>query len=316
MSRKVTVIGAGNVGSTVAYTIAVQGTANEIVIVDVAKNKAEGEAMDMRQGSSYIPPVKIYSGDYSDAAGSDIVVITCGIGRKPGQSRLDLAKVNAKLMKEQIIPSITPYAPDAVYIIVSNPVDILTYIFTKYSGIPEERIMGTGTLLDSARLKTAIADSYKMDERCIHADVYGEHGDSSFAPWSIATIGSIPINEYKQHVEKYMDGIEEFDKEEIMTYVRKSGGTIIANKGATFQAIALCTSYLVRCIFEEKATAVTVSTLMHGEYGVEDVALSMQCIIGKGGVMGKMIAPITAEEEQLFRKSAMSIKAVIDSLDI
>ena len=316
MSRKVTVIGAGNVGSTVAYTIAVQGTANEIVIVDVAKNKAEGEAMDMRQGSSYIPPVKIYSGDYSDAVGSDIVVITCGIGRKPGQSRLDLAKVNAKLMKEQIIPSITPYAPDAVYIIVSNPVDILTYIFTKYSGIPEERIMGTGTLLDSARLKTAIADSYKMDERCIHADVYGEHGDSSFAPWSIATIGSIPINEYKQHVEKYMDGIEEFDKEEIMTYVRKSGGTIIANKGATFQAIALCTSYLVRCIFEEKATAVTVSTLMHGEYGVEDVALSMQCIIGKGGVMGKMIAPITAEEEQLFRKSAMSIKAVIDSLDI
>ena len=316
MSRKVTVIGAGNVGSTVAYTIAVQGTANEIVIVDVAKNKAEGEAMDMRQGSSYIPPVKIYSGEYSDAAGSDIVVITCGIGRKPGQSRLDLAKVNAKLMKEQIIPSITPYAPDAVYIIVSNPVDILTYIFTKYSGIPEERIMGTGTLLDSARLRTAIADSYKMDERSIHADVYGEHGDSSFAPWSIATIGSIPINEYKQRVEKYMDGIEEFDKEEIMTFVRKSGGTIIANKGATFQAIALCTSYLVKCIFEEKSTAVTVSTMLHGEYGVSDVALSMQCIIGEGGVKGKMLAPLTEEEEGLFRKSAENIKAVIDSLDI
>ena len=316
MSRKVTVIGAGNVGATVAYTMAVQGTANEIVIVDIAKKKAEGEAMDIRQGSSYMPPVNIYCGEYSDAKDSDLVVITCGIGRKPGQSRLDLARVNVDLMKNSIIPEITKYAPNAVYVIVSNPVDILTYVFTKYSGIPEERIMGTGTLLDSSRLRTAIADSYRIDESSVHAYVYGEHGDSSFAPWSIATIGSVPINEYKKCVEKYMDGVEEFDKEEIMDYVRKSGGIIISDKGATFNAIALCTSYLVKRIFDEKPTAIPVSTMLHGEYGISDVCLSMQCIIGKGGVMGKMIDSLTDEEVAQFNKSADSIKAVIDGLNI
>lgn len=316
MSRKVTILGAGNVGSTVAYTIAVQGTANEIVIVDINKNKAEGEAMDMRQGSCYIPPVQIHAGDYCDAEGSDIVVVTCGIGRKPGQSRLDLAKVNADLMINSIIPEITKYAPDAIYIIVSNPVDILTYIMTKYSNIPEERIFGTGTLLDSARLRTAIADYYKMNEESIDAHVYGEHGDSSFAPWSIARVGNIPLNDFKKNVEKYMDGIEDFDKDEIMTYVRKSGGIIIGNKGATFYAIALCTSYLVKCIFDEKATVATVSTMLHGEYGVENIALSMECIIGKDGVMGKILAPLTFEELSQFRNSAHSIKAVIDSLEI
>ena len=316
MSRKVTIIGAGNVGATVAYTIAVQGTANEIVIVDVAKEKARGEAMDMRQGSSYMPGVKIYNGEYSDAVDSDIVVITCGIGRKPGQTRLDLAKVNADLMRNHIIPDITKYAPDAVYIIVSNPVDILTYIMTKYSGIPEERIIGSGTILDSSRLRTAIADSYKIDEGSIHASVYGEHGDSSFAAWSVARIGCLSIDEYKDRVERYMDGIEAFDKEEMMNFVRKSGGMIISDKGATFNAIALCTSYLVKCIFDEKPTVVPVSTMFHGEYGVSDVCLSMECIIGEGGVKGKLLAPLTEEEEQLMRKSADSIKAVINGLNI
>ena len=195
MGKKVTIIGAGSVGSTIAYTMAVNGIATEIVMIDINEAKAMGEALDIRQGAPFCPPVSIYAGSYQDAQGSDVVILTSGIARKPGQSRLDLAQTNVNITKS-IIPQIVKYAPDAIYIIVSNPVDILAYVFHKVSGLPESHIIGSGTILDTARLRARIAEYYNINQQNVHAYVFGEHGDSSFVPWSTATISTIPVDQY------------------------------------------------------------------------------------------------------------------------
>jgi len=180
--KKITVIGTGSVGSTIAYTLTISGIASEIVMIDINGEKALGEAMDIRQGTPFCNPCSIYAGSYPDAAGSDIVIITSGVARKAGQSRLDLAQTNVDILKS-ITPQILKYAPNASYIIVSNPVDILTYVFCKYSGLPEARIIGSGTILDTARLRSRISEYYAVNQQNVHAYVLGEHGDSSFVTW-------------------------------------------------------------------------------------------------------------------------------------
>ena len=194
---KVTIIGAGSVGSTIAYTMVVNGIASEIVMIDVNDKKAMGEALDIRQGTPFCAPCSIYAGSYVDAKDSDIVIITSGVARKPGQTRLDLAQINVDILKS-IIPQITKYAPDATYVIVSNPVDILTYTFCKCSGIPEERIIGSGTILDTSRLRTHISQHFEVSQQNVHAYVLGEHGDSSFIPWSLANISNVPVMDYSK----------------------------------------------------------------------------------------------------------------------
>lgn len=193
--NKITVIGAGSVGSTVAYTLAVTGLASEIVMIDINRDKALGEALDIRQGVPFCSPCSIYAGDYRDAADSDIVVLTSGVARKPGQSRLDLAQTNVDITKS-IIPHIVAYAPNAVYVIVANPVDILTYTFIRCSGLPASHIIGSGTILDTARLRARLAEFYSINQQNVHAYVFGEHGDSSFIPWSLANISNVPVDEY------------------------------------------------------------------------------------------------------------------------
>ncbi|MBQ7931973.1 MAG: NAD(P)-binding domain-containing protein, partial [Clostridia bacterium] len=178
---KVTIIGAGSVGSTIAYTLAVDGIASEIVMVDINEEKALGDALDIRQGTAFCPLTSIYAGSYRDAVDSDIVILTSGVARKPGQSRLDLAQTNIDITKS-IIPQITKYAPNATYVIVSNPVDILTYVWHKTSGLPENKIIGSGTVLDTARLCARISEHYKINQRDVNAFVLGEHGDTSFVP--------------------------------------------------------------------------------------------------------------------------------------
>ena len=175
MGKKVTIIGAGSVGSTIAYTMAVNGIATEVVMIDINESKSLGEALDIRQGVSFCPPISIYAGSYADAQDSDIVILTSGVARKPGQSRLELAQVNVNITKS-IVPEITKYAPNAVYIIVSNPVDILTYVFTKVSGLPEKQIIGSGTILDTARLRARLAEYFSINQQNVHAYVFGEHG--------------------------------------------------------------------------------------------------------------------------------------------
>ena len=190
--NKVTIIGTGSVGSTIAYTLTVTGLVSEIIMIDVNNEKALGEALDIRQGTPFCSACSVYAGSYRDAEGSNIVVITSGIARKPGQSRLDLAQTNVNIMKS-IIPQITKYAPDAKYIVVSNPVDILTYVFCKHSDLPESHIIGSGTILDTARLRARLAEYYRINQQNVHAYVMGEHGDSSFIPWSIANISNVPL---------------------------------------------------------------------------------------------------------------------------
>ncbi len=316
MGKKVTIIGAGSVGSTIAYTMAVNGIATEIVMIDINENKAMGEALDIRQGVPFCPPVSIYAGSYPEAENSDIVILTSGVARKPGQSRLELAQVNVNITKA-IIPQIVKYAPNAIYIIVSNPVDILTYVFNKISGLPEKHIIGSGTILDTARLRARIAEYYNINQQNVHAYVFGEHGDSSFVPWSLGNISNIPIDKYADSLSNPEVLEPKLVHSEVETYIRKSGGKIIERKGATFYAVAVSVCHICKCIFSGADTTMTVSTMMHGEYeGIDDVCLSTLTIVGADGVAGKILAPLTPEEELSLAKSAASLRAVISGIQL
>ena len=313
--NKVSIIGTGSVGSTIAYTLTVMGLASEIVMIDINNEKALGEALDIRQGTPFCGACSIYAGDYRDAVNSDIVIVTSGIARKPGQSRLELAQTNVNITK-QIIPEITKYAPDATYIIVSNPVDILTYTFYKMSGLPENRIIGSGTILDTARLRSRLSEYYNINQSNVHAYVFGEHGDSSFIPWSVANISNVPIKECKKLITTPGRNAPALDFGEVEQYVRKSGARVIARKGATFYAVSVSVCHICKCLLCGIDTTMTVSTMMHGEYGIEDVALSTLNMVGHYGVRGKVNVPMTDEEVMLLRKSADTLKDVISNLDI
>ena len=313
--NKVSIIGTGSVGSTIAYTLTVIGLDSEIVMIDINNEKALGEALDIRQGTPFCGACSIYAGDYRDAVNSDIVIVTSGIARKPGQSRLELAQTNVNITK-QIIPEITKYAPDATYIIVSNPVDILTYTFYKMSGLPENRIIGSGTILDTARLRSRLSEYYNINQSNVHAYVFGEHGDSSFIPWSVANISNVPIKECKKLITTPGINTPELDFGEIEQYVRKSGARVIARKGATFYAVSVSVCHICKCLLGGIDTTMTVSTMMHGEYGIENVALSTLNMVGHEGVRGKVNVPMTDEEVMLLRKSADTLKDVISNLEI
>ena len=314
MGKKVTIIGAGSVGATIAYTMAVNGIATEVVMIDINESKSLGEALDIRQGVSFCPPISIYAGSYQDAKDSDIVILTSGVARKPGQSRLDLAQTNVNITKS-IIPQITRYAPNAIYIIVANPVDILTYTFYKVSGLPENQILGSGTILDTARLRARIAEYYSINLQNVHAYVYGEHGDSSFVPWSLATVANIPIDKYRDCLaDPNKNLIPELNHDEVENYIRKSGGKIIARKGATFYAVAVSVCHIVKCIFSGAETTMTVSSMHHGEYGLDDISLSTLAIVGPKGIHAKLLAPLTDHETELLHKSADSLRAVMNGL--
>jgi len=312
---KITIIGAGSVGSTIAYTLAVNGGVSEIVIIDINEDKALGEALDIRQGIPFLTPVSIYAGSYRDACNSDIVIITSGIARKPGQTRLDLAQTNVNIIKS-IIPQITTYAPNATYIIVSNPVDILTYVWCKCSDIPENRIIGSGTILDTARLRAKISESYSISQHNVHAYVFGEHGDSSFVPWSIANISNVPVDDYPNVVSAKHNLYAPLNHDDLETYIKKSGGRIIQRKGATFYAVALSVCHICKCLMNGTDTTLTVSTMMHGEYGIDDICLSTLNIVGRNGINGKLLPELTTEEQDRLKKSADSLRAVIDNIVI
>ena len=314
--NKISIIGTGSVGSTIAYTLTVMGIASEIVMIDINNEKALGEALDIRQGTPFCGACSVYAGNYSDANDSDIVILTSGIARKPGQSRLELAQTNVNITK-QIIPEITRHAPNAVYIIVSNPVDVLTYTFCKNSGLPENRIIGSGTILDTARLRARLSEYYNISQTNVHAYVFGEHGDSSFIPWSVANISNVPINDCDKLINT-PDNITlpSFNHNDVEKYVRKSGGIVIERKGATFYAVSASVCHICKCILTGIDTTMTVSTMMHGEYGVDDVALSVLNIIGKDGVRSKVLMPLTDEETEKLRRSGDTLKEVINNLDI
>ncbi len=315
---KITVIGAGSVGATIANDLMIQGIASEILLVDINKQKAFGEAMDIYQGAPFCSPAIVRSGEYEDAADSDIVIITSGMPRKAGQSRLELAQANVNILKD-ITPQIVKVAPNAIYIIVSNPVDVLTYVFHKISGLPERQIIGSGTILDTSRLQSVLAKRFRISPKNVHAHVYGEHGDSSFVPWSLVHIANNHVNVYRDSSpdrdrikwdnENEYAGIEE--------YVRTSGGQVIKAKGATFYAVAMSVCHLCKCCLNTAGTALTISTMMHGEYGVDDVCLSTLALVDfYKGVRGKILNPMTDDEVAKLHHSADCLKEVIRQIEI
>ena len=315
MSSKITIIGAGRVGSTIAYTLAHDEIASEIVLIDINKEKVEGEVMDIEQGTCFRSPVSLVAGDYADAKDSDIVIITSGIARKPGQTRIELTQTNVNILKS-ITPQIVKEAPDAKYIIVSNPVDIMTYVFTKISGLPENQIMGSGTILDTARLRYGLSEHFKVAQGNIHAYVFGEHGDTSFIPWTGAYISGLSTDEYYEEMKAHGKDVKPLDKEAMLEYVQKSGGKVIAKKGATFYAVSATVCQLVGLILAASDSLATVSSMLHGEYGIEDVCLSTLTLVGPNGTQGKVQMRMNKEEIALLKKSADALKEVIAQIEL
>lgn len=316
MSSKITIIGAGSVGSTIAYTLShEEDMASEIVLIDINKQKVEGEVLDILQGTCFRNPINVVAGEYKDAEGSDIVIITSGIARKPGQTRLELTQTNVNILKS-ITPEIVKYAPNALYIIVSNPVDIMTYVFTKISGLPENQVIGSGTILDTARLKTGISELLHVAQKNVHAYVFGEHGDSSFIPWSCADVAGIKIEDYYECTKALGKNYKPLDKDAMLEYVQKSGGKIIANKGATFYAVSASVVKLCSTVTAASDSVATVSSMMHGEYGIEDVCLSTLTLVGPNGIQGKLPMHLTDEEVAKLQASAQTLKDIIAKIEL
>ena len=315
MSSKITIIGAGSVGSTIAYNLSNNDLASEIVLIDINKEKVEGEVMDIVQGTSFRNPISIVAGDYEDAKDSDIVIITSGIARKPGQTRIELTQTNVNILKS-ITPQIVKEAPNALYIIVSNPVDIMTYVFTKISGLPENQIIGSGTLLDTARLRFGLSEHFEVAQKNIHAYVFGEHGDTSFVPWSCADVSGASLDDYAEMMRHLGKEPKLLDKAGMEEYVHKSGGIVIAKKGATFYAVSVAVCKLCGMLLSAYDSIATVSSVMHGEYGIEDVAISTLTLVGPNGVQGKVPLKLTDEEVAKLQKSANSLKEVISQIEL
>lgn len=315
MKKKVTIIGAGSVGATTAFALLTRGAASEVVLIDINTDKALGEALDIKQATPFIDNCDIYAGSYRDAVDSDVVIITSGIGRKPGQTRLELVQTNTGIIKS-IANEIVKYAPNAIYILVANPVDILTYAFLKFTGLPKSQVMGTGTALDTIRLRTRLAEIYNVNKQQVHANVLGEHGDTSFVAWSTATIAGIPLDEYNASIASAYNIPTEYTHEEVETYVKKSGGKIISRKGCTVYGIGMTSTHIVKTLSGDAETAITVSTLHEGEYGISDVCISSLSLIDSTGVKSILTQKLSDDEMRKMYESAEALKAVIKGVGI
>lgn len=303
---KISVIGSGFVGATTAYTLALSGIAKTIVLIDINKDKAKGDALDISHGVPFISPVEVYAGDYSDAEGSDIIIITAGAAQKPGETRLDLVKRNTMIFKD-IVAKLIKVNDTAIYLIVTNPVDILTYVTYKISGLPYGRVLGSGTVLDSARFRYLLSKHCNIDPRNIHGYIIGEHGDSELAAWSITNIAGVPIDNYCNLCGK---ACEKNFREEIFNNVVRAAYTIIDKKGATYYAVALAVRRIVEAIFRDENSILTVSSPLTGQYGVTDVALSLPSVVGRNGIVNILELPLSEEEIAAFKRSAEVISRV------
>ncbi|NLC69129.1 MAG: L-lactate dehydrogenase [Clostridiaceae bacterium] len=312
-TAKVTIIGAGFVGSATAYTLMLSGLISEIAIIDINVDKAEGEVMDLNHGVPFVSPVKIHVGTYEDCSNSDIIIISAGVNQKPGESRLDLLKKNTEVFKN-IISNITRYAANnPILLVVTNPVDILTYVTCKISGFPENKVIGSGTVLDTARFRYLLAYHVGVDARNVHGYIIGEHGDTEVAAWSISNIAGIPIDAYCEKCKRCKDKIR---REEIFTEVKNAAYKIIKKKGATYYAVALSVRRIVEAIARNENSVLTVSSLLRGQYGLDDVCLSLPTIVNGRGIEEVLEIPLSSREKELLNKSANSLKDVLRKLDL
>jgi len=315
MQKKITIIGAGAVGATTAFALLARGAASEVVLIDINTEKSLGEALDIKQATPFIDNCDIYAGSYQDAVGSDVVVITSGIGRKPGQTRLELVQTNVGIIRS-ISSEIIKYAPNAIYILVANPVDVLTYAFLKYTGLPKNQVFGTGTVLDTIRLRTRLSEVFNVNKQQVHANVLGEHGDTSFVSWSNATIAGVPLEEYRGAVVNPSGIPTQYTHEEIENYVKKSGGKIISRKGCTVYGIAMSTTNIIKTLSGNSETALTVSSLHEGEYGINNVCLSSLSLVDRNGVRSIIVQNLADDELAKLRLSANALSEVIKSVGL
>jgi L-lactate dehydrogenase len=284
--------------------------ATEVVLIDVNKEKAYGEALDINHGISFLGQMAVYSGDYSDVKDCDVIIITAGANRKPGETRLDLAKKNVAIAKE-ITKNVMKHYNHGVILVVSNPVDILTYMITKWSGLPKGRVVGSGTVLDSSRFRYLLSKKLNVDVRNVHGYIIGEHGDSQLPAWSATHIAGQNISEYSHSPNGILTNE---DKITIAEEVKKAGAEIIKNKGATYYAIAITINAIVETLLKDQNTIRTVGSVMNGEYGIKDVALSLPSIVNCEGIQNIIPLVLSPEEEEALRASAESVKAVLNEV--
>ena len=311
-TRKAVMIGCGFVGSAAVFSLMESGLFTEIVLIDVDHTKAEGEAMDISHGIPFGKPMKIYAGTYDDIVGAEIIIITAGANQKPGETRLDLVHKNVAIYK-LIIPEIAKRNFQGILLIVSNPVDILTYVAMKLSGLPENHVIGSGTVLDTARLKYQTGELLGVDSRSVHAFIIGEHGDSEIAAWSSANISGIPIDDFCE-----MRGHYSHDKEMdiIGDKVKNSAYEIIKRKQATYYGIAVSIRRICEVILRDEKSILPVSNMMHGEYGIENIALSFPAIVGKNGIETKVPISLDEDEVSALIKSSKLLKNIMKSVEL
>jgi L-lactate dehydrogenase len=304
---KISIIGSGFVGSTTAFALMMGGLASKIVIVDINKEKAEGEAMDLSHGASFVQPVEVIAGDYIDTKDSDIIIITAGAAQKPGETRLDLIGRNLSIFRS-IVPEIVKYSPNSILLVVSNPVDLLAYITYKISGFPRERVIGSGTVLDTSRLKFMLGEKFDIDTRNIHTYIMGEHGDSEIAAWSLTKIAGMSMDDF---CETLCSDCGDNNKSEIQESVKNAAYEVIQRKGATYFAVALAIKRIVEVILRDENSILTISTLLNGQYGIENVYLGIPSIVGTTGVKRILEVPLNRTELDSLKASAAGLKDLL-----
>lgn len=309
--RKVAIIGCGFVGSSSAFALMQSGLFSEMVLIDADVNRAEGEALDISHGLPFAKPMKIYAGSYEDIADAAIVIVTAGAGQKPGETRLDLVKKNVEIFKS-IIPEIAKQDFNGILLIVANPVDILTYVAAKLSKLPQGRVFGSGTVLDSARLKYLLGEHLDVDNRSVHAFIIGEHGDSEMAAWSSANVSGILLNDFCE-MRGYFKHEESMKK--ILEEVKNSAYEIIEKKHATYYGIAMSVRRICEAIIRDEKSILPVSSIQKGEYGIENVALSIPAIVGREGVEKVVPIKLSDTEKEDLIKSANTLKNVLDTVE-
>lgn len=303
-TTRVVVIGTGFVGSSYAFALLNQGITDEMVLIDLNKQKAEGDAMDLNHGMPFGSPMKIWTGDYSDCKDADIVVITAGANQGPGETRLDLIEKNAKIFKT-IVSEVMESGFNGIFLIATNPVDILSYATWKYSGLPMERVIGSGTILDTARFRFLLGQYFDVDSRNVHAYIMGEHGDTELPVWSHSNVGGRPILSY---FEDHKEGRKLEDLDNIFVNVRDAAYHIIERKGATHYAIAMGLVRLTRAILRNENSILTVSTLLQGEYGLDDIYIGVPAIVNRGGIREILELSLSSEEQEKLNHSAEVLK--------
>ena len=310
--RKAAVIGCGFVGSATAFTLMQSRLFSELVLLDVNHDKADGEAKDIAHGIPFAGQMKIYAGTYDDIADSAIIIVTAGANQKPNETRLDLVHKNVAIYKT-IIPEIAKRGFEGILLIVSNPVDILTYAALKLSGFPENRVIGSGTVLDTARLKYALGEHLGVDSRSFHSFIIGEHGDSEIAAWSSTNVSGIPLNTFCE-MRGHFDHDHAMDR--IAEDVKNSAYDIISKKQATYYGIAMSVKRICECIIRNERSILPVSSMMHGEYGIDGISLSMPAIVGLTGIETHVPIALNAEEAEKLRASAETLKKIAATLEL